>query len=193
MKKINLLLLILGVITMTHNYGCSKGMDYSNHVSKRAEFNISVDHISDWRVGNGGGANRPYVFTAFFQPGTKNQEYAAKMVIKLVKGDKVKFTPLTVKAFADDLISKKINMAEAKVKKISSTKFLGQEAIEVIMTYKTVDMLYSPDSKLIPIKEEMIFFKKGDDFYLLQYENREEEFDKYHKAFIRCMNTLKFN
>ena len=174
---------------MIMRYGSFDNVKYEEYSSKDPELNITMDYILGWRYSEHRGSYNSYAQVQFY--GLKEKDFAPSMVVTVEHSSKVKFKPLTVEGMADDLITKRMKLKDAKVLSRSKMKLLGSQAMDIALTYKMLDKLYATDPKFIPFKERVVIFRKQDKFYTLRYMNPEEEFKKFDKAFYHCIKTLK--
>jgi len=185
------LFLLIGVICMLNNYGCTGGFQYAQYFSKDPELNIIIDYIPNWLYREHRDAQNGYASVLFFE-NREDKNYKAKIAITMKNGLKTEIKLSDIEAITDDLVTKRLKFKDAKLLSRSKTMLLGYEAREVLLSYKAMDKIYSTDAKLIPVKERILIFKKDDKLCLLRYENREEEFDKFNKAFDHIIKTLRF-
>lgn len=186
------LFLVIGVILMFSYYSWSGGLKYEKYSSKDPELGITMDYISGWRYNEHRGSFDSYAHVLFYESERKGKDFKAGIAVTAEKSSKVKFKPLTIEAMADDLLNKTMKFEDAKVLSRSKIRLLKEDAIEIRLAYRTLDKIYSVDAKLIPVKERIVIFKSGDKFYTLRYENTEEEFSRFDKAFTHCIKTLRF-
>ena len=177
---------------MFSSYGCSGNLKYERYSSKDIEINISMDYISGWLYSEHRGSNDSYAQVIFYELAKKDKTSRVGMAVTVEKSSKVRFQPLTLEAMADDLLNKRLKFKDARILSKVNTSLFDTEALDIELSYKTLDKLYSADAKLIPVKERIIIFKRNDRFYTLRYENTEEEFNKFAQAFTHCIGTLKF-
>lgn len=190
MKLEKYLCLIAGVILMVNLFGCS-GVKFEKYTSKDPLINITIDYISGWQCNETRGSSNSYAQAMFF-PFIKGQKSPrAIMVVTVKDSSKINLTPPTVEAAAEDLLTKRMQFKDAKVLSKSKMKILDTEAMVLDLSYLTLENLLNVDSKLTPVKEKVIIFKKNNNFYFLRYENSAEEFDKYNSAFAHIVNTIK--
>lgn len=174
---------------MISRYDSFAGVKYEEYASKDAELNITMDYISGWRYSEHRGSYNSYAQVQFY--GLAKKDLAPSMVVTVEHSSKVKFEPLTVEGMADDLITKRMKLKDAKVLSMSKMTLLGSQAMDIALTYKTPDKLYATDARFIPFKERVVIFQKQDKFYTLRYMNPAKEFKKFDKAFYHCIKTLK--
>ena len=191
LKKVFVYLLI-GVIYMFSYYGCSSGLKYERYSSKDSKINITLDYVSGWLYSEHRGSQGSYAQVLFYEPTRKNKDFKAGMVVTVKDSSKIEVNPLSVEAVADDLLAKRLKLKDAKVLLKSKIRFFKTDAINVELSYKTLDKLYSVNAELIPVRERIVIFKRGDKFYFLRYENTDDEFDKFSKAFNHIIKTLRF-
>lgn len=184
--------LVIGVIFMLGYYSWSGGLRYDRYSSKDPELNIKMDYISGWSYSESRGSYGSYAQVQFIEPRRKDKNLSASMVVTVKRSSKIKFQPQTIKGMEDNLLEKRLQFENAKVVSKSKTKLLGIEAIDIELAYKTLDKDDSIDAKLIPVRERIVIFKRGDRFYTLRYNNTEEEFKKFDRAFTHCIKTLRF-
>lgn len=182
--------LIAGAILMVNLFGCS-GVEFEKYDSKDLLINLSMDYISGWQYDETRGSYNSYAQVMFFpfKEGKKSPRIIISATVK--DSSKVGFSPLTMEAAVEDLLVKRMQFKDAKVLSKTKTKLLNTEAMVIELSYLTLENLLNINSKLIPVKEKIIIFKKGNNFYFLRYENSAEEFDKYNSAFTHIVGTIK--
>lgn len=181
--------LLLGVISMLNLFGCFSNLKYEKYSSKDPELNITMDYISGWLFSEHRGSYGSYAQVIFYEPESKDKTLKAGIV---VTANKIEPAFPTIKEFSDDLITKRLKFKDAAVLLKSKIELIGTEAINIELSYKTLDKLYGKDAKLVPVKEKIVVFKRNDKFYVVRYENTEEEFTKFYNAFNRIIKTLRF-
>jgi hypothetical protein len=191
-KKMLFTYLIIGVISMLSGQGCSSGLKYEHYSSKDPAINITMDYISGWLYSEHRGSYDSYAQVTFYEPPDRKEKvYKAGIIITVKDSAKVEVKPPTVEAYAEDLLAKRMKFKDAKVLSRSKVKLLETDGLDIELSYKTLDKLYNVDAKLIPVKERVIILKKDDKFYILRYQNTEEDFDRFSKAFSHIIKTLK--
>lgn len=185
------LTIIAGVFVMMNICGCSDGFKYSRYSSKDPELNLTIDYISGWRSIEHRGENNMNASVLFFEDKAGNV-FKAKVSLTAIDISKSKIKPTTIDRLADSISAATLKFEGSKVLSRSKIKFLGTDAVELLFSYKTLDRIYVVNSKLIPAEERMIIFERGDKFYTIRYENREEDFEKLSKAFDHMIRTLRF-
>lgn len=182
--------LITGAIIMVNLFGFSDEK-FEKYSSKDPLINISMDYISGWQYDETRGSYNSYAQVMFFP--FKRGEKSPKVIMAVTVRDssKVEFVPPTVEAVEVDLIAKRMKFKEAKVLLRSKQEILNTEAVVIELSYLTSENLLNINSKLIPVKEKAIIFKKKNNFYFLRYECPTEEFDKYSSAFEHIVRTIR--
>lgn len=175
---------------MVNFFGCS-GVKFEKYSSKDPLINITMDYISGWQNDEVRGSYNSYAQVMFFP--FKKGEKGPRTIITVTVRDisKVEFNPLTAEAAVGDLLAKRMQFKKSRVLSKSKMKLLNTEAIAIELSYLTLENLLSVNSKLIPVKEKVIIFKKNNNFYFLRYENSAEGFDKYSSAFMHMVKTIK--
>jgi hypothetical protein len=67
---------------------------------------------------------------------------------------------------------------------------LGTDAVILELSYSALDLPESLKGKLVPTRERVVIFKRGDTFYYLRYENFAVDFDRYNAAFDHVIKSL---
>jgi len=175
---------------MVNLFGCS-GVKFEKYSSKDPLINISMDYIKGWQYSETRGSYGSYAQVMFFQ--FKKGEKGSRVIMEVTVKDssKIQLAPLTLQKVVDDLLAKRMMFKDAKVLSKSNMSLLNTDAIMIELSYLTLENLLSVNSKLIPVKEKVIIFKKNNNFYFLRYENSAEEFDKYSSAFMHMVKTIK--
>ena len=182
---------VIGGLFMIGCNGCASGLGYEKYVSKDPKLNISMDYISGWLYSEHRGTQDSYAQVLFYEPDRKDKDRKAGIAVTVRDMSKVEFDPLSVEAAADDLLKKRLKLKDAKILSKSKIEFLRTVAVDIKLTYKTLDKLYSTDAKFIPVKERIVIFNRGGTFYTVRYENTAEEFERFEKAFSHCIKTLE--
>jgi len=181
---------------MVNSYGCAKAPDnFQKYSSNDPELNISLDYISGWLHAEQKGANGSFNQVVFYKPKVdkKDTSKVAMMVVTVEPISKMTLEEKTLQSVTDYLIAKRMKFQSAKVisrSDINIKNFKMSAAVELLLSYRTLDKLYVANSKLIMFKERIVIFQYQDKFYTLRYENKEEEFDKFNKAFSRLIDSL---
>jgi len=184
-----LFIVLIGAIAML-NLGCGyEGLKYARYSSKDPELNISVDYLADWNFREHRGLN--YASVLFFE---RSQDKKLKAIIDITvkKSASVKPEMSTAALMADKFIAQKLKFKDAKLVARQRMSLGYAQAENILLSYKAPDKLHSLDTKFITVNERLIIFKRGDNFYILRYENTKKDFDKFDKAFMHCVSTLQF-
>ncbi|MFA5118967.1 MAG: hypothetical protein WC695_09015 [Candidatus Omnitrophota bacterium] len=186
------LFLLIGVMCMVNNYGCTGGsLRYEQYIGKNQELNIGIDYISQWLYRENKDLQKGYASVVFFED-SKGENYKPKIAITAQDLSKIDVLE-TLEALTDDLVKKRLKFKDAKLLSRSKADVMGLDAREILLSYKAMDKIYSVDAKLIPVKEKIIIFMKPGKAYSLRYENTEQGFDRFSKAFDHMVKTFKFN
>ena len=187
-----IIFLTLGAMCMLICSSCGKlGFKYEKYSSKDPDLGIAMDYLSGWHFAEQRGSYGSFNQVVFYDAGDKNKGYRGSMVVTVKNSSKIDLSSPTVEAAVEDLLGKRMKFKDAQVLSRTPMTFLNTKATNILISYKTLDNFESLDAKLIPIKERVIIFKKNDKFYIIRYENRIEQFDKFSKAFSHIIKTLK--
>lgn len=185
-------LLFAGAAYMFSLFGCAGNFKYDTYSSKDPEINAVMDYISGWSYSESRGANDSFAQVVFYEPTKANDINRAGIVLTIEKESSASFSPLTVEAKADDLLSKRLKLKDAMVLSKTKESFLNNlDALEIELSYKMLDKLYAVDAKSVPFKEKIIIFKRSGRFYTLRYQSSEAVYDKFIKAFKHSAKSLK--
>lgn len=184
--------LLLGVICMINNYGYAEDFKYEEYSSKNPELNFTLDYILGGLHSEQAGSKNSFSQVVFYELSGRGQASGAAMVVTVEKSQNLEINPLTVDTRAEDILNRRLKFKDAQILSKDKKKILGLPALDIKLSYKTLDKLYSIDAKLIPVTERIIIFKRQDRFYTLRYENKAEEFDKFSLAFDHLVSSLKF-
>lgn len=183
----------IGAVVMMFLFsGCGR-IEYDQYSSKDKKLNITMDCPKGWDFNEEHGAYGAYVQVIFLEPAQLNKPFRAMMVITIKDELKKKgVKPLTLAKLGNDLLEKRLALRDAK--KISSRhfQFLGFNAGLIDFSYRLPDHPDRVDAQYVPMKERVVFFKRGSRFYILRYVNENRDFSRQEKAFTYCINTLKF-
>lgn len=180
--------IVTGGIFMANHYGSSRDPGYKEYSSQDLELNIKMDYLSDWLFSEHRGSYGRYAQVQFY--GTVKDDFAPSFVVTVERSSKVAFKPLTINAMANDVIKKRMNFKDARIVSRSEIELLAVPAIDITLTYQQPDKLRSIKAKLIPFKERIVMFQKGDRFYTVRYVNPEQEFEVFEQDFLHCLGTL---
>jgi len=183
---------ILGVIFMLNSYGCADHFKYAKFSGKEPELNITIDYISSWLHREHKQIDNRYASVVFFE-NIQNNNYKAKMAVTISDNLKSEASLSNLEEMVNDLVAKRLKFKDAKLLSTAKAVIFGSDAREAVFTYKAMSKFYSKDAKLMPVKERIFIFKRGDKHYLLRYENSLEEFDKYNPAFTHIVKTISIN
>ncbi len=182
--------LITGAILMANLSACS-GVKFEKYCSKDPLINLCMDYIGGWQYDESRGSYNSYAQVMFFPFKKGEKSSKAVMVVTLKDSSRVGLTPLSVEAVVDDLLAKRMKFKDAKILSRSKVRLLDSEAEVIELTYLALEDLLSIKSKLIPAREKIIIFQKGNNFYFLRYKNSAAEFNKYAPAFKHIVETIK--
>jgi len=189
--KIIHMYIIIGAIFMFNLFGCSSDVKYEKYSSKDPEINISMDYISGWLYSEHRGSYNSYAQVLFYEKGDEKKAFKAAIAVNVKDASKLKDPPVTIEVMADDLKSKRMKFKDCSLVSEASSKILGEDAIVMDFSYKTLDKLYDATAKLIPVNEKVVMFTKGDKLYTIRYENTAEDFKKFEKSFKHILTSLK--
>jgi hypothetical protein len=176
---------------MVGSFGCSKAVKYERYSSKDIEINMAMDYISGWLFSESRGAENSYAQVIFYEPQRKDKNIKAGIVVTVRDSSKLNLDPLSVDSFVDDLLSRRGKLKDMKLLSRSKSTVLGSEAVSVLLSYKTIDMLNNINAKLVPVKEKVVVFKNNNKFYTIRYQNMEKEFNVFNKAFSHILKTAE--
>jgi hypothetical protein len=183
---------IIGAIAMFNLFGCSSNVKYEKYSSKDPEINIAMDYISGWLYSEHRGSYNSYAQVLFYEKGDEKKIFKAGISVNVKDMSKLETRPATIEAVADDLKSKRMKFKDFILVSNGNLKVSGENAIVMDFSYNTLDKLYDVTAKLIPVKEKIAIFKKGNKFYTVRYENTAEDFKRFEKAFSRILNSITF-
>ena len=184
--------IIIGAIAMFNLFGCSSNVKYEKYSSKDPEINIAMDYISGWLYSEHRGSYNSYAQVLFYEKGDAKKIFKAGISVNVRGISKLETRPATIEAVADDLKSKRMKFKDSMLVSNGNLKVSGENAIVMDFSYKTLDKLYDVTAKLIPVKEKIVIFKKGNKFYTVRYENTAEDFKGFEKAFRHILNSIAF-
>lgn len=160
---------------------------YQHFQSKGAPVRLAMAYPDGWMSAENKG--KGYWQVIFSEPKNKDKVYKAAMILTVYEaGD-------TLAHAADAIAQRRMNYKEAGLVSRKPARILGQEAVELVLTYKTLDRLYIYDQKnvnLVRVKERILVFKIGAVVYVARYENTLEEFQKLNNVFSYMLTTVKF-
>lgn len=180
----------IGAIIMVIFSGCS-GMKFQRYDSKDELISVSMDYPSDWGYSEDRGSYNSYAQALFLPPKEKGRVPKALIAITVRNNSKIDFKPVTADAAAKSFLAKRMLLKDMKILSESKKELLGVKAFFTEISYLKPENLLNIRSKLILCREKAVIFKKGDNFYFLRYENSEEKFDEYSKAFDHMIKSLR--
>jgi len=174
--------------------GCSGIEKYKKYSSVDPELNMTMDYLSGWQFSETRGSNDSYANVFFGESRKKGEEKGriAFISITSVESSKIGVIPPTIEAVADDLSGKMLKFKDGKLLKKAKIKIPAGEAIELRLSFKAPEKIYSINSKLIPVNERVVILKNGDRFYTVKYENKEEDFGRFDKDFDHMVKSIRF-
>lgn len=191
--KNNIAILITGVIFMALSlFGCSGNVQYERYASKNPQAGFTIDYISGWAAYEQLGSLNSFFQVVFCEPVIKGKSIRGTMVVTVINASKARFTPLTIDGMADDLIKKRTLFDSAKVLSETKYKLFDVDTRDINLSYRTMDMPRNPAGKLVPYRERIIIFRKGEKFYKIRYANFSEDFNTYAGAFDHFVKSMKF-
>jgi len=189
--SIRIFLLFMGAIFMTSLSGCADNFKYERFTSRNPNFKLTMDQISGWESVMQAGSWGSFLQAVFYEPKSPGKDSKAFMAFTQKDSDKLDFSPVTLKGLEDDLLKKRSAHKDMVLVKKSKTRLLGAEAINLELTYRALVNEHSTTNPIMPVKERIVIFKKGDKFYTLRYLNLTDDFAKYDPAFYHCVRSVK--
>jgi hypothetical protein len=187
------IILIMGVIFMALNiYSCSGGVKYERYSGQAAKAGFDVDYIPGWSADEQTGSLDSFFQVVFCEPAIERKGLRAMMVITVQDASKAQFTPSTIEGMAEDLIKKRMLFDSAKVLSKTKNRLSREDAIDIRMSYKTIDKPGKIGGKLVKYDERIIVLKKSEKFYKIRYGNFSKNYDKYAGAFDHFVKSIKF-
>ena len=182
--------LTIGVIIMLNLSGCS-GFEFNKYTSKDKQINLSMDYIKGWQYSETRGSYNSYAQVMFSQQFKKGQKSSRAIMAVTVK-DSSKMQPVspTLDILVGDLLVKRMQFKDAKVLSKTKMNLLNTDAVVIELSYLTLENLLNVSSKLVSVKEKIVIFKRGNNFYFLRYSNASEEFEKYNPAFMHMVESI---
>ncbi len=187
-----MIFLLIGAAVMMFNFfGCDIP-GYQHYSSKDTQLNITMDYPQGWSFAEERGVYGSYAQVVFLEPVKKGKPLRGMIVVTVKDESKFEIKPLTLTMFGEDLLKKRLVFKDAVKISENYLKFLGFDAKAVELSYSLPDNLKLVNVKYVPVLERIVFFKKGNQFYILRYVNESQDFRGKEKAFNHCVNTLKF-
>lgn len=192
MLKNLIIFFMIGAMIMISSSGCSPNFKYERYLAKDQRLDFTLEYVSGWLPFEQFGSHNSFAQVIFVYPKGEKKAFRASMAATLKDESKAQINPATVEAFADDLISKRLNLQDSKLIYRKDVTVSGEDAVEIEMAYKTLDRIEKLGARLIPVKERIVILKKSGKFYILRYENKAKEFESLNKAFSHIITTLSF-
>lgn len=183
----------IGVIAMLNFIGCGKGeFEFVKYSSRTPSINITMDYLKGWTWLEHTYKEKNYSAVIFIQLADNKQGvFRGNMEADVFDATKLEVKPQTLEAFTEDIIAKRLKYSESKLLKKSRLKLLGTQAIDIEISFKILEKLHAAGAKRIPVKTRMVIFQKADRIYLLKLMVREEDYDRYNRAFDHIIKSLR--
>ena len=178
---------------MASLFGCSSGFKYARYSSSDPEINIKMDYLAGWKFTEDRGAKNSYAQVVFIEPleTRKEKPLGASLAVTVIDSSNIGVSPATIETVADDIVKKRLMFSGAKVMSRSDMKMRNRKAVDILLSYKRTDKIYSYNPKMVSVKERIVIFEDGTKFYMIKYKAREEPFEKYNKAINHCVSSLR--
>ncbi|MBF0330511.1 MAG: hypothetical protein HQL17_01135 [Candidatus Omnitrophica bacterium] len=176
---------IMAAICITGILGCGSPFKYEKYISQDALLNITMDMLSGWTPRETRGASASYLQVSFVPPPTSKEA----LLSITVKDTAHIGTRDDLNAVTDDLLAKRHEMAGFKLEKRAESSLLGQPAVMLEMSYKTL-MSMARNAPLTPVHEKMLITRIKDNFYFFRYQNTTEKFAALEPAFAHMAKSL---
>lgn len=187
-----LVFLWMGALVMMFIFsGCGR-VEYNQYSSKDKKLSITMDYPKGWDFDEEHGAYGAYVQVIFLEPVKLGKPLRGMMAVTVKDESKTGVKPPTLEMFGKDLLNKRLAFKDAKKLSESRMAFLGFNACVMEVSYSLPESPDRTDVKYVSLQERVIFFKRGSRFYVLRYVNEKKDFGSQEKAFMHCVNTLKF-
>jgi hypothetical protein len=177
---------------VSNSFGCAGKPEYVSYASKDPEINATMDYLAGWSVSHERGAGDSYAQVIFTEPTKVRKPIRAIIVLMVKKESKIDVHPATLEGLENDFLSKRLKLKNAKVLSRSRMPLFGMMASDLQFSYRMPENPESLVLKFISLQERIVFFKKGDCFYYVRYVNTDEEFKKFEKNFMHCVQSLQF-
>lgn len=188
-RKTNLFLAIWGAVAVLILSGCGGGeFKYAKYINRSPEIGISVDYLDGWKSSEYKEANKKYPTVSFLPLKEKGPLY---ILVDIMKTENLGISPVTLDAVAKDTIAKRSKFPEAKLLSKEKIRLLGTEGKDIQMSFEMTENLHTLNSKSIATKARMIVLRKNDAFYVLKLIARQEDFEKYNRAFNHIIRTFR--
>jgi hypothetical protein len=184
--------IIAGAITMVTYCGCSNNHEYARFEAKSPAFDITFDYVSGWDHAEQRGSRGSFVQASLYEPVASKKKIRANMVVTVEPAAKAKIEPATIEAYAQGIISRRMNFKDTKLISQKGTKCAGLPAVELVLGYQLLDNPEVLNAVYVPARERIVIFKRNDAFYVLRYVNDINYFNLFAKAFEHMLASIRF-
>jgi len=194
-KRRLFLAVVSGAVMIGLLSGCSGGFKYDKYATKDPMLGLRVEYLKGWLHGDSRGTMESYAEVFFGEP-SKDKSASFKPFMSIVVRDisSVGISTKDLSGIADAVISDniKIHRASEIPGSRAAIKLPAGKAIESTFNFDTFDRIYTVGNKKIKVTEKQIVLLKGFKVYVLSYRNKQEDFDKYSKAFRHFVKSVRF-
>ncbi|MFA5361931.1 MAG: hypothetical protein WC335_01620 [Candidatus Omnitrophota bacterium] len=183
--------IIIGVVCMVNNCGCSGSFQYAPYSSKVPGLRVSLEYISGWKVQETRGDRGSSAHVIFIENST-GEEMQAFMSVTATPLGGADTPAFDLQSAAEDIVKKRSQFKGFSVISRSAGTLAGSATQELLLAYRGLNKLYRTDAELIPIKERIVLCLKGGTLYSFIYQSSERRFDAFNKAFNHVFTTLVF-
>jgi hypothetical protein len=194
-KRRLFLAIVSGAVMIGLLSGCSGGFKYDKYVTKDPMLGLRVEYLKGWLHGESRGSKESYAEVFFGEPPKdKSASFKPFMSIVARNASSVGIAKKDLSGVADAVISDNIKIHRASEIPGSKTaiKLPAGDAIESTFNFDTFDRIYTVGNKKIKVTEKQVVLLKGSKVYILSYRNKQEDFDKYSKAFRHFVKSVRF-
>ena len=168
--------------------GGNGGFKFAKYVNKSPAFMMSFEYIDGWKYLAYKEMNKDYPTVTFFDRWASWPRYISIDAIDVSKAGAI---PSTIQTVTENILKSWMEFSEAKVLKGSSIRLLSTRATDTYLSMKMPENMESLRSKMVPVKARIVAVRSGGKYYVLKLVTRQEEFDRYNKAFNRTLRTFR--
>lgn len=182
----------IGMGTLLGLSGCggdsAKYLKYSN---SNPQVNLSVEYPDGWRYIAYKNQQSGFPVVVFAPPADGSGAFSVLMSVEVADTKGAGGKELSAKAVTDGIIERELKMPEARLLSRTKASVGFTKAEDIRMSLNMLDKMHTKGSKLLPSLARIMTFKKGDKVYAVKLIAKQEEYERYGKAFDRMVKTLK--
>jgi hypothetical protein len=190
-----MVLIIMGASVISGISGCAgDGAKYLKYSNSNPQVNLSVEYPEGWKYIAYKNQQSGFPIVMFAPPAEtteKTRAFSVFMSVEVAGMKDAAGKELSAKAVTDGIIERELKMPQAQLVSRTKTSIGFTKAEDIVISLKMLEKLDSRKANLLPSRAHIIAMKKGDKVYAVKLVARQEEYERYGKAFDRMVKTLK--